>query len=292
LAIAGVLCARDASAYCRSTTSRMRGGEGECVRTGVPLQWRTRCTGFSLYRASIPSSVRWDDFGRVAQDSARAWSVVPCDADGRTRPYFQLLPNLPTWNPTGYNPRGQNSNTIAFRPKWNDNTIHRPGAIAITIATYDSFTGEIYDADIEMNSYHDVTNPTGFHFSAETRTAPAGMTDLQTILTHEFGHFLGLSHSESDRAAMWWMAGVAEVRRDLTADDAAGMCVIYPVSSMPATRCLPVPYGGLATHQGGTRVIAGECSTTTPGVQGRGGVLYVLLGAVLAMFGWRRRRRV
>ena len=58
------------------------------------------------------------------------------------------------WPPrTSFDPRGQNSNTIAFRPRWNDDAIHRPGAIAITIATFDSFTGEIFDADMEMNDF-------------------------------------------------------------------------------------------------------------------------------------------
>ena len=37
-----------AAGYCRSTTSRMRATSlGECVRTGIPLSWRARCTGFS-----------------------------------------------------------------------------------------------------------------------------------------------------------------------------------------------------------------------------------------------------
>lgn len=279
LAVAGLT--REAAGYCRSTTSRMRATAlGECVRTGIPLSWRSRCTGFSLYRAYQPAGIPVADFDRLTRVSTEAWARVPCDADGRGIQYFRVLPNLPTWNPSGFDPRGQNSNTIAFRPRWNDDAIHRPGAIAITIATFDSFTGEIFDADMEMNDFE-------FDFStAPTMTAPSA-ADLQTILTHEFGHFMGLSHSDSDRAVMWPEAGLGEVRRDLTSDDAAGMCAIYPASQAPATRCIAVPYGGLTTQIGGTRV-TGACDARPNARPRPRGAVVALLALAL---GRRPRRR-
>lgn len=272
--------ADDAMAYCRSTTSRMRASAlGECVRTGIPLSWRSRCTGFSLFRAYIPMHIPLMELDRLTRVATEAWARVPCDADGRSTQYFRVLPNLPTWNPSGYNPRGQNSNTISFRPRWNDDAIHRPGAIAITIATFDTFTGEIFDADIEMNDAE-------FDFSIAATTSDPSAADLQTILTHEFGHFMGLSHSDNDRAVMWPEAGLGEIRRDLTSDDAAGMCAIYPSSQAPATRCLAVPYGGLTTQPGGT-LVTGTCAT-------RGSApshtTLALTSALLALHTTRRRR--
>ncbi len=253
----------DASAYCRSTTSRQRATAlGECVRSGIPLGWRSRCTSFSLYRAGVPAEVTTAVLDRMARTATTAWARVPCDQDGLGRQYFQVLPVDQTWQLSGYNAQGQNANTVSFRHTWNDNAIHRPGAIAITIATFDSFTGEIFDADIELNTHDEATNRDGFRFSTAASVSDPGAADLQTILTHEFGHFMGLSHSDNDRAVMWPEAGLGEIRRDLTADDAAGMCAIYPEENTPNARCIPVPYGGLATQSGGTLVTQGECSAT------------------------------
>jgi MYXO-CTERM domain-containing protein len=275
--------AGDAAAYCRSTTSRMRATSlGECVRTGIPLSWRSRCTGFSLFRLNTPMNIPLMEFDRLARVATEAWARVPCDADGRGIQYFRVLPNLPTWNPSGYDPRGQNSNTIGFRPRWNDDAIHRPGAIAITIATFDSFTGEIFDADMEMNDAE-------FDFSIGTTMSDPSAADLQTILTHEFGHFMGLSHSDNDRAVMWPEAGLGEIRRDLTSDDSAGMCAIYPAAQTPAARCIAVPYGGLTTHAGGT-LVTGTCSAS-PRTTSRGA--WTALGLVaLAALARRRERSI
>jgi Matrixin len=249
---------RMSSAYCRSTTSRERAMTvGECVNSGLPLGWRSRCTGFSLYRAGVPAEIPWGELDRISRVSVDAWARVPCDADGTRTQYFRVLPNPPTWNLSGYNPRGQNSNTISFRHKWQDNPIHRLGAIAITIATFDSFTGEIYDADMELNTYDPATNPQGFRFSIEPIVSNPGAADLQTIFTHEFGHFMGLSHSSNSRSVMWFEAGLGEVRRDLSSDDSAGMCAIYPDSNTPQTRCVAVPYGGLTTQIDGTLITSG-----------------------------------
>ncbi len=288
--LAALAAALDAGAYCRSTTSRQRSTAlGECVRTGIPLGWRSRCTGFSVYRAGVPAEVGEAAFSRLALTSTAAWARVPCDQDGLGQQYFRVIANLPTWQLSGYSAQGQNANTLSFRHIWNDNAIHRPGAIAITIATFDSFTGEIYDADMEFNTFDDATNRDGFHFSVAPVVSDPGAADLQTILTHEFGHFMGLSHSDNDRAVMWPEAAPSEIRRDLTADDAAGMCAIYPEQNTPNARCVAVPYGGLTTQVGGTVVTAGECSLRPGGLASRRAPLAVF--AALGLVRWRRRER-
>ncbi len=289
-ALALAMGAARAEAYCRSTTSRQRAGLGECVRTGLPLGWRSRCTGYSLYRADLPPEVTMAALDRIARDSVGAWARVPCDEDGLGQQYFRVLPNLPTWQLSGYLPSGQNANTVSFRHKWNDNAIHRPGAIAITIATFDPYTGEIYDADIELNTFDERTNQDGFRFSTSATLGDPAAADLQTILTHEFGHFMGLSHSDNDRAVMWPQAGLGELRRDLTSDDAAGMCAIYPEEQTPNTRCVSVPYGGLATQSGGTVVESGGCRAAPWSSQGSRGAALAMLACVGLALRIARRR--
>lgn len=50
--------------------------------------------------------------------------------------------------------------------------------------------------------------------------------DVETVALHELGHFLGLDHSDDNRAVMF-PSIVERVRRDLRADDLAGVRAIY-----------------------------------------------------------------
>ncbi|MEZ4406940.1 MAG: matrixin family metalloprotease [Polyangiales bacterium] len=287
LALALCLLPAEALAYCRTTTARVRPQPGECATSGIPIQWRNRCTGFSLFATGVPADVAQPDLERIAAESAGAWANVACDDNGREPQYFRIVPNADTLNPSGYDPDGPNSNTVSFRHRWNDDATHRPGAIAITIAFFDTLTGEIFDADIELNTFDERTNFDGFTFSTARITDPAS-ADLQTILTHEFGHFLGLAHSDSDRAVMWWQAGLGEARRVITSDDAAGVCAIYPEHLTPDQRCIGLPYGGLAVVPGGPQVKGRGCSAVPVPASSPAAFAAVAFGLCVAL---RRRRR-
>ena len=53
--------------------------------------------------------------------------------------------------------------------------------------------------------------------------------DLRNTMTHEVGHFLGLSHSHLSASTMFARATQGETRkRVLSADAVEGMCGIYP----------------------------------------------------------------
>ena len=288
--VAGLAAALPARAYCRTMTSRVRAQEGECPMYGVALSWRNQCTGYSLYRANLPQGLTLPDLDQITAASTGAWGRVACDDNGREPQYYRVIPNGPTSNPTGYDPYGSNSNTVSFRQRWEDDALHRPGTIAITVVTFDSLTGEIFDADIELNSRTPV-NTGGFVF-ASGRTPEPDECDLQTILTHEFGHFLGLAHSNITRAVMYPTAGLGEIRSDLNSDDSAGVCAIYPESATPAGRCLGIPYGGLATTPGGATVLGPNnvsCAVGRAPGRGEAGLVLAALGALARAI--RRRRR-
>lgn len=55
----------------------------------------------------------------------------------------------------------------------------------------------------------------------------AGKYDVQSVATHEFGHWLVLGHSEYSSAVMWPTIGTGVVKRWLSLDDVNGICAIY-----------------------------------------------------------------
>ena len=78
--------------------------------------------------------------------------------------------------------------------------------------------GQILDADILFNPASQFT----------TDGAGAGQ-DLQTVATHEIGHFFGLDHSGVVRAIMFPFAPTVET--SLSYDDVAGISSVYPKGS-------------------------------------------------------------
>jgi len=129
-----------------------------------------------------------------------------------------------------------------------------PAALALTSVSARTSTGEIVDADIEINA---------FHFLWADRVAHPELTDrhdLQNAVTHEIGHLLGLEHScfsgggatrPNDHAGQPIpdcanaSASVAATtmfpsslpgdveRRTLAPDDQAAVCGIYPAAATP-----------------------------------------------------------
>lgn len=74
--------------------------------------------------------------------------------------------------------------------------------------------------------------------------------DLQSVITHELGHALGLQHSADPRATMYYRSsdGVTYLRT-LAEDDIAGVCYLYPNDSRTCASdadcpLIDNPYGG------------------------------------------------
>lgn len=114
------------------------------------------------------------------------------------------------------------------------------------------FAGQILDADILFNPNRNFTT-----------TGPATDTvqDLQTVATHEIGHFLGLSHSGVVRAVMFPYS--PDDVRTLSYDDAAGIAANYPASGFaPAVITGTVRLGSNGVF--GAHVYAEPVTTATP----------------------------
>jgi hypothetical protein len=129
--------------------------------------------------------------------------------------------------------------------------------LALTTVTYGVKSGEIYDADIEVN--------TAQHEIVAEEPPPDGGYDLQAILTHEAGHFLGMAHATETTPIMYaqYKPGATE----LTTDDIDGICSTYP----------PLP-------------ASGSCSAA-PRTAGVGAVAWGVGFVAVAAVRRRRRRR-
>lgn len=142
---------------------------------------------------------------------------------------------------------GQSQNNAAgydrLKPNKNENLLYwvesgwdqDPAAMAITITTYNRDTGEILDADIMFNgaAYRWVVvgedkkgnGPKSLPLTAEDRRPPI---DVENTLTHELGHFLGLSHSDHEDSSMYPTQEANEtIKRALHHDDIDGLDELY-----------------------------------------------------------------
>ena len=100
--------------------------------------------------------------------------------------------------------------------------------VALTVLHYHPSQGDIYEADVFLN---------GENYEFGDYELGIGSADLMNVLTHEFGHFLGLGHSQVRLATMSDSARPWEVRRrTLHQDDMDAIRWLYPLSqdSLPA----------------------------------------------------------
>jgi hypothetical protein len=274
--------------------------------SGAAVKWANGCIGLVAHPSSPPAPLTSAAITAAVKGAAAAWS----------RPFFTcttLQMSVTTESDDGSTGR-DNLNQVVFRPKrWcrdSGGQCYDPAALAITTITVNS-TGAILDADIEVNAVN-------YKWDDLTAKNPAnGTMDLQSALTHEVGHLVGLDHNcyvtGADRhpldengkvvpdcvgappavkeAIMFpSIVGAKPVRRRLSADEASFVCKVYPLkaSAQPPV-CGALADGGAPD---GRRGDAGADAEDPPGCAygGRPGGSALALLALSALALAARRR--
>lgn len=239
-----LFASKEASAYCRTRTDPV--SSDDCAAKGPSLYWTNQCVTYTLNKSASAKA----DLTKARAIVAAAFA--PWMAKNETcTPGVKVLELAPTdTSQVGYNKQNPaaNENIVVFRDKtWPYNDAGNP--LALTTVTFNADTGEILDADIEVN-----TADKGV--TAQEPLPPTGY-DLQSIITHEAGHFLGLAHSKVTNATMEPRYDRGQTGlRTLENDDERGICTIYP-STAQRTSDLT---GGTSP----TAIKATSCSTSPP----------------------------
>lgn len=107
-----------------------------------------------------------------------------------------------------------NVHLVSFDTTWNQD----PSLLAVT-HVWSNANNEIVHFDIEINAddvYWSTSGDPTKH-------------DLHNTMTHEFGHALGLEHSDEPQASMSATTSIGEIsKRDIHADDIQGFVTLYP----------------------------------------------------------------
>jgi MYXO-CTERM domain-containing protein len=256
---------------------------------GAAFYWPTSCATVTIYLNGF-TMMTADEVAKSIAAAAHAWSPseVTCpgpDGDaGSTHPYFEIIPSLSTGGPApgvAYD----NKNSIMFETTdW-----PYPGAAIALTSHFSTPDGAIVDTDMEINATLGTVwanlDPGALDAGAAGgHHLDEGPIDLQTALTHEFGHFLGLAHTcvnlgdapaqtTDDQGAavpacpsppstpgdvpqaqsvMWFLVdGASTTKRVLSPDDVRAVCDLYPSAQDPHTCAANLPDDGCGCQTGG-----------------------------------------
>jgi hypothetical protein len=291
-ALLGVLVpASRAAAYCRTTTcdpsvlpptpGACETNANGCAVNGVPLGWPQACVGFSAQNAASPKrGIDLSTMQTVLDVAYAQWQEVDCG--GGLGPSIGVSDLGPAnCAQVEYNKKSDqpNANIWMFRDDvWPHGGEHT--TIALTTVTYGAETGQIYDADVEINSANFLI----------TVGDAAPQADLASIVQHESGHTLGLAESEVKTATMFGSYSPSDTsKRVLNPDDIAGICAIYP-AGQDRGACDPTPRHGFSPDCHVDKKKSG-CAVRAPSRGSHWELAGVGFGLGLVVYLRRRRRR-
>ncbi len=237
--------------YVRSRTDRNAPDGGHCL--GWPA-------GTVEFRENVDSAPDAGEAGFTAMERSLGTWATQMDACGNLT--LSMGPRITT-RTTGFDDTqgAVNENVLLFRTRLCSQVV-RPGdpcladgtcsnvhdcwdfasgTLAITTTTYNTRTGRLYDADLEMNaSVHRFTTVDAPPCSGLDMIGCVS-TDVQNTVTHEFGHALGLAHSPDPHSTMFAGAELGETSKRVLDDGSVEfVCTAYPAGG-PTLDCDGTP---------------------------------------------------
>lgn len=191
----------------------------------------------------------WDDLSEVELDFTQTSGEVP-EIDGDN--FADYLPEGTNWVETiedGINPIVfDDDGEIIAATAGEANVAYILGYAGAS--AYDDITGEIQSGEMLLNCRCLENNP-DFTCTADSETYSFGELTLFSTVVHEFGHMIGLDHSQVNEAAVFTATLADNTGIPLmypsdfpmeaivvTADDITSLAFVYPSSSFTAERCL------------------------------------------------------
>jgi hypothetical protein len=257
--LVGLSMGEPAGAYCRATTSQVPAGydpvANGCWLEGKPLAWQGPKVPYGVASAAS-TQVTYAEAARIADLAFDAWNKAECTGASPSIETYDdgpivTLPEAGDCTSSASCDAATHDLIVFDDTTWpHDDPAN---TLALTTVTYGVDDGRIFEAYTEVNTaQHEVT----------TQEPPpsGGAYDLQAILTHEAGHFLGLAHATETTSIMYafYQPGAVTLR----SDDVQGLCTMYPP---------PNPSGG------------GSCAASPPGSSGAPGSSADVALAVAAM---------
>ncbi len=221
----------------------------QCTPAGrcyVNVAWPSRVVPY-IVRVPNGSGVTPDALERVVIRAFARWNDVDC-SDLEVVSAGAIASNV----------RDESVNEVVTIPRgWQDGG-RDPSAAAVTVVSFSTTSGKILGARIEINEE--------FLEFTDIRTQECATAfDLESVLTHEAGHFVGLAHPcelaagvtecpvptcddllanlppGGSMPTMFPILGVCEdALRTLEEDDRAGLCTLYPAGE-PTIPCFGLP---------------------------------------------------
>jgi hypothetical protein len=196
--------------------------------------WNQRCLPYYLGNAG--TLLDGEERRQLVLQSFRVWSTPPCT--DLTFVDFGYTDQDPGFNPQ----RKDNQNiVVSIEDEGTASQLFTRGELAITITSFNTATGEIFDADIMINANDFAFDDHADRQSCEDR--PLKSYDLRNTLVHEIGHFIGFEHDNDENSTMFASAPECEVKkRDLTQDNIQGVCNVYGTNQQTMTCAGPDTY--------------------------------------------------
>lgn len=179
------------------------------VLTGY--SWQAKTTSWRYNAAGKPGSLIGD--GPAIEASATMWGSV-----GANFAFSYLGPNAANTAACGGASSGlDGTNTVGWAPQSSN-------VLAVTCTWSNTTTHNAIEFDMQIDPDWNWT------------TGNSGIViDLQSVVTHEFGHALGLGHSADSNAIMYASYGTGQNKRDPRPDDVAAITAIYGASAATPT---------------------------------------------------------